>query len=301
MTSPSIAPHPESSTAAAIFMILVACVVLSGMDVTGKYLSQTYPVLFVLWGRYVFHTAITFGVYTAKRRSLSFLKANRPGLQFIRALAMIGATGTMYFALTQMPLGDAAAIQFLAPVIVTVLSGLFLGEYVGRRRIVAVGVAFVGVMFVARPGSGVFGWVAVLPLLTAILLAVYMIMTRTLRTMDHPDVTTFYSTALGSVGLTLAVPFVWHALSPFEWGLMVTMGLAGALGHFLIVQAFHSVEASLLAPFTYAQVLAAMMWGYIVFADVPSVWSTVGAGLIVGSGLYVWYREKLAKRASIEA
>ncbi|MDH5490271.1 MAG: DMT family transporter, partial [Rhodospirillaceae bacterium] len=119
----------------------------------------------------------------------------------------------------------------------------------------------------------------------------YMVMTRVIRTRDNPAATTFYSTAVGAVVLSIMVPFFWQDLTSFQWLLMVTMGTAGAIGHFLLVKAFHSAEASMLAPFTYSQVIGAIFWGFIVFGDVPSMWSTTGATLIIGSGIYVWYRE----------
>lgn len=301
MTSPN-ETHGESAVPAlAIIMIIITGFLLAGMDATAKYLSFKISILAVLWGRYFFHSVITFVVYAAKTKSLNFLRAKRPGLQLIRAGALFGATSFMYVAITKMPLGDAATIQFLAPVLVTVISGLFLGEHVGPRRIVAVVVAFIGVMLVARPGSGTLGWLALLPLATAFLLALYMVMTRLIRTRDHPDATTFYSTAVGALVLSVLVPFVWQELSPFQWLLMVTMGGAGAIGHYLLVKAFHSAEASMLAPFTYSQVIGAIMWGYIVFGDVPNAWSATGATLIIGSGVYVWYRETRAAKQAKKA
>lgn len=282
--------------ALAILMILITGGVLAGMDVTAKYLALNLPIVMVVWGRYFFHTALTFSIYAAKRRSLDFLRAQRPGLQMIRAAALFGATSFLYVGITLMPLGDAASIQFFAPVLVTVLSGLFLGEHVGPRRIAAVAVAFVGVLLVARPGSGVLGWTALLPLAAAVLLALYMVMTRVIRAKDNPNATTFYSTAFGAVILTAIVPFHWQAPTLFEWLLMLTMGTAGAVGHFLLIKAFHSAEASMLAPFTYSQVVAAILWGLFIFGEVPSVWTTCGATLIIGSGIYVWYRETRLKR-----
>ncbi|MEQ8665487.1 MAG: DMT family transporter [Rhodospirillales bacterium] len=286
----------QASPAIAIVMIMISGGVLAGMDVTAKYLAIELPVLLVIWGRYFFHTVITFFVYAGKRRSLGFLRARRPVFQFFRAAALFGATSFMYVAITLMPLGDAAAIQFMAPVIVTVISALFLGESVGPRRITAVVVAFGGVLLVARPGSDVLGWAALLPLATAALLGIYMVMTRMIRESDNPDATTFYSTAVGALVLTLAVPFYWQTLTLFEWSLMMTMGSAGAVGHFLLVKAFHAAEASMLAPFTYSQVVAAIAWGFLVFGDVPSLWTTAGATLIIGSGIYVWYRETFRRR-----
>lgn len=295
MTSPVAPPHAQSTPAIAIAMIIATGFILAGMDVIAKYLALGLPILVVIWARYFFHTVITFSVYAAKRRNLNFLRAKRPGLQFVRAASLFAATSFMYVAITMMPLGDAAAIQFLAPVLVTVLSGLFLGEHVGPRRIAAVVVAFIGVIFVARPGSDALGWTALLPLTTAVFLGMYMVLTRVIRTKDNPDTTTFYSTAVGAVALSVIVPLYWQALSPFEWTLMVAMGGAGAAGHFLLVKAFHSADASMLAPFTYSQVVGAIAWGFIVFGEVPSLWSAIGASLIIGSGVYVWYRETWAR------
>lgn len=288
----------HSFPAVAVAFIIGSGIVLAGMDAVAKFLALQVPIIMVLWGRYFFHTVITFSAYGIKTRSLQFLRARRPGLQFIRASALFGATFFMYEAITRMPLGDAAAIQFLAPVLVTALSGLVLGEHVGPRRWSAVAFGFVGVLLVARPGSGVLGWDALLPLATAVLLAIYMMMTRIIRNQDDPAATTFYSTALGALILSVLVIFNWQALTHLQWGLMVLMGAAGAVGHFMLVKAFHMAEASMLAPFTYGQVLAAIIWGLLVFGDVPSLWTIGGAGVVISSGLYVWYRETRATKTT---
>lgn len=282
----------------AVLLIAAAGIVLAGMDGTAKYLALEIPVIMVLWGRYFFHTVITFGYYSARTRSLQFLQSRRPGLQLFRAFALFGATFFMYLAISRMPLGDAASIQFLAPVLVTAFSGLLLAERVGPRRWMAVACGFLGVLLVARPGSGVLGWNALLPLATAVLLAIYMIMTRIIRNKDDPAATTFYSTAVGTLILTFLVIFDWQTLTLFQWGLMVTMGSAGAIGHFMLVKAFHSAEASMLSPFTYTQVVAAILWGYLIFGDIPSSWTLAGALVVIGSGLYVWYRETQIIRVS---
>jgi drug/metabolite transporter (DMT)-like permease len=281
----------------AVVLIIATGIALAGMDAIAKLLALQVPVIMVLWGRYFFHTVITFSAYSIKTRSLQFLRARRPGLQFIRAGTLFGATFFMYQALTRMPLGDAAAIQFLAPVLVTALSGLLLGEHVGPRRWAAVACGFIGVLLVARPGSGVLGWTALLPLATAVLLAIYMMMTRIIRNQDDPAATTFYSTALGALILSVLVIFNWQVLTDLQWGLMIAMGATGAVGHFMLVKAFHMAEASVLAPFTYAQLLAAIIWGLLLFGDIPSLWTIGGASVVISSGLYVWYRETRVAKA----
>lgn len=289
----STPPTPAVAATFPILLVIVAGFALAGMDGIAKLLSGFgFPVLFVLWGRYFFHSFVTFVAYAGSTRSFDFLWARRPGLQLIRAASLFGATSTFYVSLTQMPLGDAASIQFLAPVLVTAISGIFLGEHVGARRWTAVVFAFVGVIIVSRPGTGVFGVWALLPLVTAVLLAIYMILTRTIRDKDEPATTTFYTTAVGAGALTLALPWLYTPMAAIDWGLMILMGSLGALGHFLLVQAFHRAEASALAPFTYAQVVAAIVLGFLLFGDAPSSWTVVGASMIIGSGVYVWYRER---------
>lgn len=293
----NVSAHNPVSMTMPILFVIIAGFVLSGMDAQAKILAGLgAPVLMIVWGRYFFHTVVTFVVYTAVSRSFVFMKPRRPWLQFFRASALFGATMFFYTAITRMPLGDAASIQFLAPVLVTAFSGLFLGEKVGPRRWAAVVCAFVGVVIVARPGSGVFGLWALMPLATAFLLATYMIMTRTIRDKDNPDVTTFYTTAVGAVALSIIMPAVWEPLSDNAWMLMVGMGAAGAVGHYCFVRAFHAAEASALAPFTYAHVVAAIIYGLVIFKDPPSFWTLTGASLIVGSGIYVWYRETMIAR-----
>ncbi|MBC8339888.1 MAG: DMT family transporter [Alphaproteobacteria bacterium] len=297
MPSAKTEQTPVQSPALAIAFIITTGTVLAGMDGTAKYLTLELPIVMVIWGRYFFHTVLTFALYAGRTRSLAFLKAHRPGLQFFRAAALFGATAFMYVAITRMQLADASSIQFLAPVLVTAFSGLVLAEKVGPRRWMAVGFGFIGVLLVARPGSGALGWSALLPLATAALLAGSMVMTRQLRTQWDPAAPTFYSTAVGAVVLSLVVPFFWQEMTAFQWALVVTMGAAGALGHYCLVRAFFLAEASMLAPFTYAQVVAAIVWGYVIFSDVPSAWTLAGAGVVIASGLYVWSRETRLRNA----
>ena len=161
--------------------IVFSGITFAGMDSTAKFLVTTgVPVLLVIWARYVFQTVAVFFILLAHMRSLAFLKSRRPWLQFFRACALFGATMMFYNALKYIPLADGTAVVFLAPVMVTVLSGLFLGEHIDRHRWMAVAIAFAGVMVVVRPGSGILGYHALLPLGTALLTAIYFVMTRVL-------------------------------------------------------------------------------------------------------------------------
>lgn len=265
----------------------------AAMDTTAKYLAVSgVPVLLIIWARYCLQTGITFAALLGKQRSLRFLVAKRPGLQFLRAASLFGATLMFYNGLKYISLGDATAIIFLIPVIVTAISALFLKEAVSWHRWLGVAVAFLGVMVVVRPGSGIFGYTALLPLGAAFMTAIYFVMTRVLSTIDSPSATAFYTTAVGAIGLSLALKLFWVPLDTLTWGIMILAGFLGAAGHGLIVLAYKSAEASALAPFTYSQILAAIFLGFMAFGDIPSIWTIAGAALIISGGLFVWYSER---------
>lgn len=292
MTAPAEESH---NILKGILMIVCAGALLASMDGIGKHLMANNPVPQVIWARYFFHVLVTF-IFLSAKGSFGFLRANRPGLQTLRAFLLLSATGSMYFAISSMPLANATAIQFLAPVLVTAFSVPILGEKVGPRRWAAVVAGFVGVLLIARPGLGQLEWISVLPLLTAICLSLYMIMTRIMHSLDRPETTAFYSTATGTVLLSAILPFFWIMPSMTSLALMVVMGSAGALGHYLLIRGFGYASASVLAPFSYFHLISALPISLLFFGDVPDTWMLSGTVLIIGSGLYVWFRETFVKK-----
>jgi drug/metabolite transporter (DMT)-like permease len=274
-------------------MLLIVCgaALFAIMDGIGKSLSSSLTVGQVVWGRYFFHTVLVF-LILSRGRSFGFLRTSMPMMQFLRAGAMFASTLFMYMALRVVPLADATAVQFLSAAIVTLLSAVLLGEHVGWHRITAVLVGFCAVMLIIRPGFRAAGGHLFLPLLTAVFVAFYMILTRRLREFDPEKTTFFYSTLVGTVVLTVALPWQWSATSPVDWVLSVAMGALGAGGHFLVVKAFHKAPASLLSPFLYSQLIVATAISVVWFGDIPDIWMAVGSAIVVGSGLYVWWRER---------
>ncbi|MBT3788639.1 MAG: DMT family transporter [Alphaproteobacteria bacterium] len=285
---------PPQKAALAIGLVIVMGIMLSSMDAFAKYLTQAQTVIFVLWGRYFFHSVLTLG-FLLRNGSLRFLRCNRPGLQFLRTLFLMGATGNMYWAVSHMPLGDATAIMFLSPLIITGLSVPLLKEKVGIRRWVAVVVGFGGILLIAQPGTDSMNAYAIFPLFSAFCVSFYMITTRLLAAHDSVETTTFYTTAPAAILLSLTLPWTWSELTAVEWGLMATMGGVGALGHFVLVLAFSMAPASMLAPFSYIHLVSAVAISYFFFKDVPSSTTLAGAAIVVSSGLYVWYRETFVK------
>ena len=198
-----------------------------------------------------------------------------------------------------MPLADASAIGFTSPLLVTVLSVPLLGEHVGRRRWSAVAVGFAGVLVVIRPGSGAVGPAALLPLSSAVCWALSIVVTRRMGAADRPLTTLFYSTVIGLALSSAPLPYVWQSASLADWSIMATMALLSAGGQYLLIAGLSRGAASLLASFTYSQMIWSTLLGYFVFQAVPTVWTWSGAALIVASGIYTAHRARIRARWAV--
>ncbi len=272
-----------------IGLTVLAGAMLASMDAVGKHLSQYYPVLQVVWARYFFHAVLVL-IPLCARYGTGFVHTRHPWLQGMRAATLIAVTGLLYLALIHVPLADATAIMFFAPVLVTVLSAIFLAERITAVRVGAVLAGFVGVLLIVRPGLDT-SWYMLLPLASACMLSVYLLLTRALSGRDSTRTTLFYTTAAGALGLTLLLPLIWQMPVLVHWPLMLLMGALGALGHLCIISAFAFAPASVLSPFLYAQIVAAMIISVTVFADPLTAPMLAGTLLLVASGLTVWWRE----------
>ncbi|MET0065165.1 MAG: DMT family transporter [Candidatus Thiodiazotropha sp.] len=274
---------------------VTACVLLAAMDGLGKWLMRDLPMPQVVWARYFFHTIMVGAVFSL-RDGLDFIRPRRPGLQLVRAACLMGVTLSLYWAIQSVPLADATAIVFFAPVLVTLLAGILLKEPVGVPEWLAVGLGFVGVLFIVRPGFREADPALLLACLAAVWLALYFVLTRALKGYDSEQTTLFHTTLTGAVILSLLLPLWWHAPTPAEWFFLVLMGVLGASGHFLLVKAFHLASASLLSPYLNAQLVAAAIISMVFFND-QLEWSFfLGSFLIVGAGLMVWAHQALTAR-----
>jgi drug/metabolite transporter (DMT)-like permease len=274
---------------------LAAGLLFACMDAASKTLIQTYPLLQILWVRFLPLALIS--AWLAVRKNGRGLTTRHLWLQGLRSLLFVTEIAVFISAMRVLPLADAHAILAVAPLIVTALSVPMLGEQVGARRWTAVAVAFVGVLIILQPGVGVFEPYALLPLLAAAMWALYLVLTRIVGRSDPPLTSLFYAAFLGAIGLTLLVPFVWRAPDPGGWLLLMLVAVLGACGHYLLITALQLTPAATLQPLSYMMIVWATITGFLVFGDVPD-WPTVlGAAIIVASGLYVVARERrLAQR-----
>lgn len=279
-----------------------AMLVVPVIDALAKHLSATIPAVEVAWLRFVVGTMLLVP-FVVGRNGLACLHLPRLWLHFLRGAGIAGATAFFFAALAYMPMADVAAIFFVEPLILTLFSAIFLGETIGWRRITAVLVGFGGAMLIIRPSFGEFGVVALLPLGAAVCFAVYMTITKVLS--DAADPWTLQALAnvsgmatLGVVVLAheptrtaLVIPTLYEAVQVFAIG-----GIA-LFCHTLIILALQRVSAAVIAPFQYLEIIGATVWGYIFFQDFPDALTWLGIAIIVGSGIYVYWRERNAHSA----
>jgi drug/metabolite transporter (DMT)-like permease len=278
----------------AIGLVLVAVALFSIMDAMSKVLAVRLHPIEIVWGRYLVMMGILAPL--ALRRPL-LLVASRPALQLLRGVCILGSGLFFVAGLARLALADATAIAFASPLLVTALSIPILREQVGFRRWSAVALGFVGVLIVIRPGSGVVGLAALLPLLSAACWALALVVTRRMAGTDQPATTLVYSTVIGLALSSLALPVIWQAPSLAEAAILAAMGLLGAIGQYLFILGLTRGAASLLAPFSYSQIIWSTLLGFAVFGTVPALWTGWGAALIVASGLYIAHRERIRARS----
>ncbi len=285
----------------AIALMVAAMFVFSGVDGVSKVLADDYHPIMVAWGRFLFQTALLVPVvlYMGAWR---VLRTAAPLQQTMRAVCLYGSTIFFVTGLAHLPIAEAAAIGFVSPLFTTALSIPFLGEKVGVRRWAAIVVGLAGVLIVIRPGGGAFHWASVFPVLSAIAWSLALIVTRRMnRQSDQPITTLVYASWMGLVAATLPLPWFWKTPTAGGWAAMVAMAFLAGAGHYLLILAFRIGSASILAPFSYSQMIWATLIGYFVFSTLPDLWTWVGAVVICASGVYTWHRERvrhgLIKRA----
>ena len=283
-------PRPTDALSLGILMMCFAVLSFAAMNTFTKELRPELPVIVIIWGRYFFHLLLIFIMFP--KRIPTLLDCSDKLLQIVRSVLVLLATACMFFALGYMPLADAVAITFVAPLLIVALSAVLLKEVVGPRRWGAVIVGFIGVMVIIRPGAGTFQIAALLPLTAALFYAIFQIITRIISHRSDPLNMLFYTAVTGAVVMTAIVPFSWQTPSYDQWLMLVAIGLLGGLGHYALIRAYERSETSLVAPFAYTEIIWATLLGFMVFGDFPDIYTFFGTVIIITSGVYILQRER---------
>ena len=278
----------------AIVLNLSAWVMLPIMDGFAKYLSSTIPVLQITWSRYFFTVIIVLPVM------LIFFKKNfkwteKPQLQLIRGLLLFCANILFFYSISVISLAKALTLAFIAPLIVTILSPILLGEKVGFRRWAAVITGFIGSLIVIRPGFVEVNLASIAALGTGVLYAFYLIVTRKLHNSDHPLLTLLLTGVVGAIIGSMIMPSVWVQPTINEWSMMFALGFFASLGHLFLILSLKYADASKLAPFGYFEIVTNIIIGYYFFNHFPDNWTFLGLIVIISSGIYIFRREALHK------
>jgi drug/metabolite transporter (DMT)-like permease len=273
-----------------IVLMMIGLALFTGGEAVVKTLAPKYDVTQIVWSRYVFHALVTFLLFY-RSGVLQLAKTTRPWLHISRSALMLIATSLFFFALRYLPLADAVAIHFIAPILITAFSIPILKEQVGWRRWAAIFVGFIGAIIIIRPGGSGTHWAALLPLGSAVCYAIYQILTRIASKTDSTQTSLFWTSVFG-VGVTsLFVPFFWVTPTLTEWGLMMALGGMYGIGHYLLIRGLEMAPASRLSPFLYTQIIWATLFGVIFFGQFPDMITISGAAVVIASGLYIWWRE----------
>ncbi len=284
-------------------------------DIGIKYLSGDYALHQIVLIRALTGMAFTLAVFVPMEGGLSVLKTSRPVMHLIRGFCVVCANLAFFTGLATISLPEASAIFFIAPLIITALSAIFLGEPVGPRRWFAVMIGFIGVLVMLRPGSEAFRVAALLPLFAAAAYATLQVLTRSMGVTEKASTMSFYIQLVFVVVCALTGLLVgdgqyapgnnpsldfllrqwqWPLLSDFA--IMIGLGLSSGLGGYLISQAYRVSEATVIAPFEYLALILAIFWGITLFDEWPDLAAWIGIALILFSGLYVFWREVVLDR-----
>lgn len=282
-----------------ILLVVVAMAFFSCSDATAKYLSQSVPSIEIGWMRYLGFSLLVLPL--ALRNGGAALRTARPGLQALRGLGMLGSALFFIMAVRYLPMAEAAATSYVSPVFVTILSILVLGERIGPRRWAAVLAGLAGVLIVMRPGGEAFQAAAIFPILSAMSWACGIIVTRRMTGLESPATTLVWSAFTGLAVLSLLLPFdaVLPAWPEIGWGLFIA--LVSTIAQWLLVIAYRYGDASVLASYSYIQLIWSAGLGYLVFGAVPDVWTFAGSGIIIASGLYTAHRERIRMKQQAAA
>ncbi|EDP64276.1 Permeases of the drug/metabolite transporter (DMT) superfamily protein [alpha proteobacterium BAL199] len=295
------APHPDIPAAPppdrpllGIGLMLASVALLPIMDGFAKAMADSFAITQLVWARFLFQSLLIVPLALGTSPKAMLRPSHLP-LQLARGVGILIGTFLFFSAIRTMPIADALALLFIAPLIVTALSPLVLGEAVGIRRWMAVLVGFGGALVVLRPGLTVLQPGALLALGAGASFAGYVLLTRRLSHAAPPLVTLAITSLVGLVATSALLPAVWVTPQPMQLAAMAAMGAIGAGGHYLMIRAFEKAPASLLAPFGYGEILTATIVGYYWFGDFPDGATWLGIAILIASGIYISVRERVRR------
>jgi len=281
-------------------IVLMVCGIgaFATMDAIVKWLTSDYSVAQIIALRSWFGLPVLF-LIVRYEGGVKALRTRRPLAHFGRYILVLGLSFSFFWALSQMKLVDAVAISFAAPILITALSVPLLSETVGWRRWAAIGVGFIGVLVMLRPGTGVFQWAALVVLCSVVFYSLLMITTRALKFTENTASLIFYPQVGMSMTGVLIAPWFWTTPTPVDFGLFALAGIVGSVGILCITHAFRLAPAAVVSPFEYTALIWATLLGFLLWDELPDSVTVAGALIVAASGLYIIYRETRKARPKL--
>lgn len=291
-----VADRLRSAELRGIVLALAAMLMFGLMDAGSKFLSTRYPTAQIIWLRYVFTIPMALAVL-APRGLGQVVRSARPWLQTLRSVLLVVEIGLVVWCFGRLPLADVHSVLALTPLAVTALAMPLLGERVGPRRWAAVGVGFLGVLVILRPGLGVVQPASLVALAAVLLYALYQVLTRLVGRVDGAETSLLWQLGVGAALVSFVVPFAWRMPTPGHWPLFLLVAALGGVAHYAMIRALQLAPAAVIQPFSYTLLLWAVIIGYLGFGDLPDRWTVLGGAAIVGAGLYTAVREHRLRQA----
>ena len=278
-----------------MWLMCATAFIFAIQDGISRHLAGEYNVQMVVMIRYWFFAAFVITVATRKEGSIRAAAATtQPALQIFRGLLLAGEICVMVAAFVLLGLVESHAIFASYPLLVAALSGPILGEKVGWRRWAAIGVGFIGVLVILEPGITVFSPYAIVPLASALMFAVYSLLTRFAARRDSAATSFFWTGVTGAVAMTAVGVWYWEPMTGADWVWMSILCVTGASGHFLLIKTYEVAEASSVQPFAYLQLVFATLIGITIFGETLATNVAIGTMIVVGAGIFTLLRTRKA-------
>ncbi|TKZ18172.1 DMT family transporter [Shimia litoralis] len=285
----------QNNTRLGIILMCLTTFVFAMQDGISRHLASEYNVYLVVMIRYWFFAAFVIAISARRPGGLrKIIQTKHLALQIIRGALLALEIIVTVVSFTILGLTETHAIFICYPLIIAALSGPILGERVGWRRWAAIGIGMIGVLIILQPGFGVFSPAAIIPLVGALMFAVYGLLTRYVASSDGSAVSFFYTGTVGMVTMTAIGIWYWEPINPQNWIWMGILCISGVLGHWLLIKTYDHAEASAVQPFAYLQLPFAAALGMLAFGETLRVNVAIGAVIVVGAGLFTLWRERNA-------
>lgn len=273
--------------------MVVGVIFVASMNALAKWLLQDHHVVQVVWARFTGHFIVVCLIFLPRVGFVLFRSA-RPSLAFLRSGSMFASNVMIFIAFSLMPLGNATAIAMTTPILVVLLAVPWLGEKIGFRSVAGAVAGLAGALLIIRPDLGAASFANLIALGAALLYTVYQLLNRQLAEFDSPQTLVLYTSVVGAVVTSAVVPLYFQLpVSPLHMAGFLLLGVMGALCQFLVIKAYQNAPASVVAPFHYVELIAAVALGFAIFGDFPDTVTWAGIALIVCAGLYLAYRERI--------